>query len=306
MANNKRVYDEVDGLKINTISIGGVTGIDVEQSHAVEIDSVSDGVDGPSDADQAGQQVTFTIITTDVIQLIPLLISTPGSAEWFGHESGAATYGKGTLVNPVCHSGAFSSALGSYATITVNGQCRFPTAASTFKDVEGWLAAQQGPTLTHPSKLWQPKSAVHGALEPLHVQALNFNIPGRLMTDHDGGDKGITAVDVAGYTLGAVDLTIRDSTQQTGPPTHDMATALIENGKNDLVVSFEGVGDTPDYNLTLRNMVFRRKRKTGGRGWSGHALNGVQQWRDPTGSPPTIRKIDHATAAERLINFAAA
>lgn len=303
---NKRIYDEVDGLKVNAMPIGGVTAINTEQGYVHEVDSLSDGVAGPSDVDQAGQRVTFSINTTDVINLIPLLISTPSGAEWYGHESGAATYGKATLVNPVCHSGRFAAALGSYATITVDGQCRFANATDTFDNIEGFLAGQSGPTLTHPSRLWQPKSAAHGALSPLHVQALSFNVAGRLMEGYDGGDKGLTAVDVAGYGVVGVELTIRDVTQQTGPPTHDIATALMKNGVKDLVVAFEGVGTTPNYNLTLRNCKFASRRKATGRDWTGWTMGAKLQWRDPTGSPPVIRTLVDATPANRLIDFAQA
>lgn len=299
---NKRVYDEVEGCKINGISIGGLTSIITRQDFVHATDSEADGHDFPSDTDEAGQQVTATIVTTDVLQLIPLLLSTPGSSEWFGHESGAATYGKGTLANLVCHSGRFESALGSYARITVEGQCRFGAAADTFEDVEGWLAAQTVPTITHPVRYWQPGSAVHGELTALHVQSIGFNIGGRLMTDYDAGDKGTTAVDVAGYNAVGVDLTVRDASQQTGPPTHDLATALMLNEVHNLVVGFTGVGEAVAKTLTLRNCRFRNKQKTGGRDWTGHALSGVLRGRDPT-DPYTVRTIDDATPADRLINF---
>ena len=288
---NKRIYDEVDGLKVNTISTGGVTSVNTEQSYADEADSIGDGMAGPSDVDQAGQQVTFSINTSDVLQLIPLLISTPSAAA--------------TLVKPVCAAGRFAAARGSYATITVDGQCRFANSDDTFEDVEGFTAGQSAPTLTHPSLLWQPKNAVHGALSPLHTQSLSFNIPRRLIVDYSDGDKGTTAVDVGKYGVVGVELAIRDVTQ-TGSPPHDMATALMKNGFKDLVIGFEGVGDTPDYNLTLRNCQFRNRRKTTGQGWTGWALSGALQWRDPTGSPPTIRTLDNATPANRLINFAQA
>lgn len=304
---NKRIYDEVDGLKFNgasPISVGGVTSISTEQGYVHNIDSRNDGVDGPSDVDSAGQKVTFSVQTEDVLQIIPLLIATFTSVEWFGHESGTSTYGKGTLANPVLHSGRFTAGLGSYATISMDGQCRFGAAADTFDDVEGFLDGQTVPTLTHPGRQWQPGNAVHGALTALHVQSLGFNIAGRVLEDYDAGDMGTTAVDVAGYGAVGVDLTIRDAAKQAGSPTHNLATALMKNGIADLVVPLLGVGDTADKTLTLRNCKWRSYRRAGGRDWTGFTLSGVLQWRDPTGSPPVIRTLGDATPAARLINFA--
>lgn len=306
---NQRIYDEVDGLKFTTsdIEVGGVTSIGTEQSFTHNVDSLSDGVQGPSDADEAGQRETFRIVTTDVMQGIPILIGTHASMQFFGHESGVAppnNYGKVVLIVPVPHALDFQAQRGQYATATIDGMCRFNLAASEFADVEGFTEHQAAPTLRHPLRLWQPKSVVHGSLLPSAVQSVAFSLAGRVLEDYGDTDKGMTAVDVAGFALGAVTLTIRDSGQQTGPPTHNMPTALLKNGVKDLVVSFEGVGDTPDAVLTLRNCKFRKSARAGGRDWSGYTLSGVMQWRDPSGAPPLIRTINDATPADRLINFA--
>lgn len=300
MANN-RVYDEVIAPVINAVSMGGMTSIETTQDYMHNVDSQQDGVGGPSDADEAGQQVKVSIASTDVLQLIPLLIATPTAATWYGFESGASTFAKGSLVAPVLNSGRFNVAKGGYATINVAGQCRFPDAAATFDDVEGFVRTQNEPAQVHPQRLWQPGACTHDALAPNHLQSLGFALNARLMVDYDSGDMGTTAVDRAEWGLVEVELVIRDSSVSGNS---DMATALMNNGVKDLVVALTGVGDTPDKTLTLRNCKFRSKRKIGGRDWSGHALSGVLQWRDLTGAPPTIRTLDDATPANRLINFA--
>jgi hypothetical protein len=301
---NKRVFDEVHGLTFNggedEVLIGGITSIETTQSYAVNVDSVQDDFEGPSDVSQAGQQVAFSVASTDVLKLIDLLIGEFTGAEWHGRESGAATYGKGTLVNPVPYAGRFSAAKGSYATISADGMCRFAAAADTFDDVEGWEdGVAVDPTLTDPSRLWRPQSCTHGSLEPLHVESIGFTIPGRIITDFGDDDMGMTAVDRAGYGVVGVDLTIRDTTKQTGPPTHDIATALIKNGVADLAVTFEGVGKTANKILNLRNLVFRSKRKTTGRDWTGFTLSGVLQWMDP--DDPWTKRLLTGTEADRLI-----
>lgn len=304
---NNRIYSEVDGLVANGVAVGGVTAITTEQGYVDNIDSENDGTDGPSDVDQAGQQVAGSVETTDVLQGIPLLLSTPTTAVFFGKESGAATWGKTTLANPVFHALRFAAQRGQYASIGVDFQCRFAAAADTFDDVEVFLRAQTVPTLTHPGRLWRPGSATHGSdpgLTAVHVQGITFTLAGRLLVDFDGDDLGTTVVDVAGYGAGAVELTIRDLAQQTGPPTHEIATALMNNGVQDLVIGLKGVGDTADKTLTLRNCTFNQSRKSTGRDFTGRTISGRLQWRDPTGAPPVIRTIDDATAADRLIDFA--
>lgn len=296
------IFDEVEGLVVNSVNVGGITSIGTEQSHLHTVDSEGDGEDGPSDASEAGQQVTFNIVTSDVLQGIPLLIATPASAVWYGHEVGVATYGKGSLVNPVCHALSFDSRLGGYAAITVQGDCQFPNAAATYDDVEGFVIGQPPPSLTHPSRQWQPHNAVHGSFTAYEIMGLTFGVRGKVRRHYRGNDKGVTTVAVAGYGLVEVTLTIRDTQVQAGPPSHDFGAALMNNGVQNLVVDFEGVGDTADKTLTLRNCKFRGKRKTAGRDWTGHTLNGVLQWRDPSGG--TIRKLDDATPANRLINWA--
>ncbi len=296
------IFDEVEGLVMNAVNVGGLTSIGTDQGYAHTVDSEADGQDGPSNASEAGQRLTYNLVTSDVLRGIPLLIATPTSALWYGHEVDAATYGKGSLVNPVCHALSFDSRLGSYATITVQGQCKFPNAAATFDDVEGFVIGEAAPSLTHPNRQWQPRSAVHGSLTAQEVMGLTFNVRGKLLEHYRGGDKGTTVMVVAGYGLVEVTLTIRDTQVQAGPPSHDLGTALMKNGVQSLVVNFEGVGDAADKTLTLRNCKFRTKRKAAGRDWSGHTLSGVLQWRDATGG--TVRTLDDATPADRLINWA--
>ena len=299
-----RVYDEVAGLIVNSVSIGGVSRIETSQSHRNNVESKGDGDAGAAEVDQAGQIVDFSFATEDALKLIDLLNATPASAEWFGHESGAATYAKGSLVNPVCHSGQFNAALGSYATIAVNGTCKFPNAAATFDDVEGFLGGQSAPTQTYAGRQWQPGDAVHNTLTALHVQSLSFNIsPREVLRDCDAGDMGMTAVDLAPWNVVGVELAVRDTTQQTGPPTHDIGTALMKNGVQDLVVPLIGVGSTANKTLTLRNCRFRSKRRTGGNGWTGFALSAVLGWADPN-DPWTKRTLNDGTPANRLIDFA--
>ena len=89
------------------------------------------------------------------------IVSLPG--EFFGRESGTATYAKVVLTTPVCHSLRFSATRGQYAILNVDGICVFGAAADTFDDVVGLTDAPGAPTLTHPQRQWRPKTALHGA-----------------------------------------------------------------------------------------------------------------------------------------------
>lgn len=304
---NTRVFDEIAAVKADDgasgIDVGGVSSIEVRQGYVHKTQSGRDGGQGSARRAQAGMTVTGTLASTDVLQLVPLMITTLVKLDYYGRQSGAATWTKGTLINPVFHAGRFNSSLANYATISADLTCRFADGTKVFKDVAGFVDGQGAPTIVQPAPFWRPQSCTFGGLSPVHVQSLGFTIPGELLTDYGDTDKGLTAVDVAGWGDPTVELVTRDSSKQTGPPTHDMATALIESGIEDLVCTFDAVGSTDTKILTIRNVKFEEAAKTGGLDWTGHRLTGTVQWEDPD-DPWTLRTLNHATAAERLINWA--
>ncbi|MEK6676627.1 MAG: hypothetical protein AABZ47_13365 [Planctomycetota bacterium] len=302
---NTRTFDEVNEMTFNSIVVEGLKSLEIREGHRVNADSEQDGVHGPDDVASAHQFVEGSLATDDILDLIGLLISTPGTATWKGRKSGSANWGQGTLTAPVPHGLSFSADQGGFGRGNLNFTCRFASAGATFADVvkwdEGGIAAPAAfPT---PSRLWRPNTLAHGSLNVNHLVDLSFNLSGRVLTDADGNDIGETAVDVAGYAVPTVTITIRYSQEIAADTKKDMKTALVTNGIANLTVAFVGVGNAVPKTLTIRNVKFDEARKTTGRNWTGHTLTGRCQWRDPL-APFTQRTINDATPANRLINFA--
>ncbi len=298
---NKRVYDEVQGLVMNGVSVGGVTSIEVEEGYSSEQKSEFDGAQGPTALENAGAFVKATVRTTDITKAIALLISTPGTAEWFAAESGLATFSKASLVAPVFHKldMRFNR---ENAVATLEARCRFPASNADIENVHALLAAQTAPTRTHPNRLHKVLAADHGLQGVLHIEDLSVSVAGRLLTDWGDEDIGETAVDVAGFGDVSVNATFKDSSQISSGPGYDLRTALIKNGVKDLVVELGGVAEVADAVMTLRNCKWRGGVRSGAEGYSRLTMRGELQYRDPA-TPFTIRTINHATAATRLINI---
>ncbi len=303
---NKRLFRELLGVVANGLSVGGNTAIDVDESYVNSTASQGDGMVGPSDEEDSGQQTKFTMATQDIEQGIPLLISTPGSMVFYGKESGTATYGKGMLINPVFNSLRFATQLSGYAAITLSGQCRYPTPGSTHADVFTYDNAQTKPTIRHPLRQRKLGDGTHvnggSSLVIRHMLDVSFNLVAGLLVAYDGNDVGTTDVEVGEYGVPTVSITFEDKAKHA-TETKDIATQVMENGVGDFTVPLFGVGDTPDRVLTLRNVKFKSKSSSRGESFTRTTLTGSLNFRDPL-TPWTIRTIDDATAADRLINLA--
>lgn len=286
---NQRVFDEVSLATFNGVSVGGITSINTTEDYLANINADLDFSAGPSERLLGGQQVKGQLRTSDVLTMIVLLNSTPAASLFFGKESGSANYQKTDLKNPRFFKAVFDADVSSLATITADFQCIFdPT--DTFADIQqvtGGIIPSMIPAKVQPSRLWRPKTATFGALPltPVHLQGLSFQIAARgggPLVDFGDGDIGTTVVDVPGWDVVTVTLTIRDSKETVeGVSTKDVATLMIEEGVGDLAVVLAGVGNVADKTLTLDNCSFHSRQKAGGPGWTGHTLNGVLQWRDP-------------------------
>jgi len=300
---NERVFDEVDALTVNSVEVGGINSIGITQGHIDTVES-DDGNQGPAVRSRGGQKVDLSLVSTDVIDLIALLISTPATAIFYGRESGAATYVKSTIGTAtsklVMHTGALRLSRGAYAQMTVDGTVR-SDGADTFTEICKHEDGQSAPTLVFPARLWKPTALTHGTIAVLHPVDANIRITPVLRQDYGDGDAGLSAFDIAGWKV-AVEATVRDSDAYL-TNSYDICTQLLDQGTKDLVIALEGVGQQGNQELTLRNCAFESRRKAAGKDYTGHTLSGGLQFEDPD-SPYTMRTIDHATPAERLINFA--
>lgn len=304
---NKRLFDDVQGLVVNTIDVGGATSVAVTADHVHKIDSREDSVQGTSVVSDSGQRVDVDIRTTDVMKMVSLLASAPGALNCKARESGAATYGllevapapHGVLV---MHSANFSCSRDRYAALGVRGTVRFASNAKTFADVVKFTAAQTAPTIAQPSRLWQPTAMAHdgdATIAILHATEASFDITGRVLTDYGDDDLGMVAVDVADYDAITGTITIRDASVATG---QQVAQQLVGNGVGDLSITLEGVAEVATKTLLLRNVKFRSYERTGGKDYTSWRVPFAAQWRDAA-NPYTIRTLTDATPANRMVNF---
>lgn len=302
---NKRVFDDVEDVSVNGINLGGLSAIAIAQSYMDEVEA-DDGGQGPDEYSESGERTDIDINSSDVLELIPLLISTPGTAEFSGHESGTApaTYVKSTIGTAaskiVCHTASLNVSRGAFATMSVQGTVR-TDGVETFSAVAKHEVGQAAPTLQYPARLWKPTGMTHGAQTILHPVDFSMAIsPRRLLVLYDGDDVGVTVVDIPGWTITG-GLTVHDSSKD-GVNDWDVMTKLIAAGLADLTIAVEGVGSQGDMNLIVRNVKFRKRDKRSGRQVTQHALTWVAQFRDPGG---TERTVDAAISADRMVNFAA-
>jgi len=254
--------------------------------------------------------VDLSITTRDILKMIPVLIATPATALFYGRQSGVtgdnwtkATIGSGN--SPlVMHAASLSLSRTAYGQVQLDGTVRSDgTEAQTA--LLAFLDAQAAPTETLPNYLWQIQSVSHDPggtpLTIVHPVDLTLRVTGILRTDYGDTDVGLSAVDIAGYRY-ALDLTVCDSGKD-GANSWQTVSALIANGTKDLAITIQGVGQQATQTLTIRNVKFTGNTKTMGRDYTGHRTTGVINRLDP-GAAPTLRTIDAATPADRIINFA--
>lgn len=303
-----RIFDDVQGLTVNTIDVGGATTIVVTMDHVHKVDSREDSVQGTSVVSDSGQRVDVDIRTTDVMKMVSILASTPGAMTCKARESATATYGllevakasEGVLV---MHTANFSCSRDRYATLGLRGTVRFADGTKTDADVVQYTAGQLAPTIAQPSRLWQPTAMAHdgtATIAILHAQEASFDINGRVQTDYGDDDLGMTAVDVADYDAITGTITIRDASAAAG---QQIAQQLVGNGVGDLSITLRGVAEVAEKTLLLRNVRFQSYERTGGKDYTAWRVPFAAQWRDPA-TPFTIRTLTDVTAANRMINFA--
>lgn len=308
---NKRVYDEVQGLVFagaglsgSALAVGGITNITVEEGYESDIKNSFDGAQGPTAHEVAKAFVKSTIRTTDVLKMIDLLISLPGAAssEWLGPQSGAVTFIKGTLAGYVFHALDFQ-ANDDFAVATLQAQHRFANSIDDFEAVHTFVTGVAGPvTRTHPDRLYRIKSCTHGGQAILHVQDMSFRLAARLITDSGDGDVGQTAIERGDFNDIGVSLSFRDSSKHASG-SYDLATQILKAGSADLVVVLDGAGELVDKKITLRNCKFTNRQRIAQEGWTGFKLTGSLVFRDPA-TPFTVRTVNHATPATRMIDVA--
>ncbi|MCO6436546.1 MAG: hypothetical protein J5J06_05615 [Phycisphaerae bacterium] len=304
---NKRVFHEVNGLVINGVTVAGATQISVTEDFVTNIDPEYTGGAGPSGRVHDACRTRTQVRTTDVVAAIAALIAAPTTGVWYGRESGATTSLKSTLKSPRAFALAIELAKAQLGAATLDFSSVFG-AAETHADVLAVLAAQTNPNPQLPNRVLRIQSCVHGEdpndLDILHVESLSLRVQakgGSPLEDYGDDDTGISVVEIPEWDLPQVSLTIRDS-KEVAAEGVDLSVKLLEHGQHDLIVTCQPVAVLASAVLTIRNVTFHSRQKTGGEGWTGHTLQGTAGWLDADGT--TWRTIDNATPALRLVNWA--
>ena len=285
---NKRTY-AAQAATVNTTALGGTTTINVELGHDTILQPPFDGLEGPAQIDRLVKTCKGSIVSQDVKNFLTLLTSTPTEMTFFCRESGAETYGKGTIDDPVILDGSLTISKGGTAVRHAEMNLSFEAKSATaddFDDIYGHLDAQTAPTYVDSERLADPIGCAHGAQTILHPTSLRVAVRPQVLREFGDGDLGVTAIDIVRRQITGT-LGFQDRSEQTGPPTHELATKLMMAAMADLAVTVQAprTGDTNQL-ITLKNCHFTRDngshRCEGG--YSELTLDFALQWLDSNGT----------------------
>jgi len=315
---NKRVFDEVvhcacwSGADANTATLAGNSRITVSRGFVDQIDSEEDGMvgaGGPAAVDQAGQIVRATLITRDILKLIPKVLLGPGLEAnrdwvWYGRESGAATWSKASLMYPVPISLSMAFSRGNYAQGTIQAICRAVNDSDTFADLlktEGGIAAGSVPALVLAASLWKPTAVTYNSIDVYHAMDFTVNANAIVRQDYGDGDVALSAVDISGWQL-SVAATLRYAKEYAATDA-DILAYMLANPLKSLIVTLEGVGTQAAQTLTVKNINWREGGRDMQHPYTQVAATGTCAYVDDDGTTTNVLTGD---SGDRLLVFAAA
>ena len=285
---NKRTYN-AQAAVINGVSLGGTTQISIERGHDVQSSGALDGQQGGSHGVARGAKfVRGSIDSEDITKMITLLTAARSTGVFFAKESGAATWLKRTLKNPVMHNLRFASRFGGRSAFTLDFECQWDDA-DDFKEVDLPLAAEQTePTIVVPSSYAEPTAVVYKTdpadqqldVTVLHVKEFSFNVGGQLLRDTNPGVSGYDSVEYnpgdVTFSIGFADHTV------SGAPAKDRVQELFELDQSRVIeVTLRGTGVETDKIVKLNNAVLIGSRDTEpAQGYAGFVIDGKLEWTD--------------------------
>jgi hypothetical protein len=313
---NIRIFEEVEALVVNGEDIGGASAITLVQEYAEVVRDEASGegttgaAQGAEAVDRLGERTTLSAVSTDVTQLVPLLVAAPAAAVWLGHESGLATFGQTTVGGAnskvIIHAASLAFSRSAYGLMTFDAIVG-TDGDESWSDYVNYLNTQAAPAANLPTRLWKPTTVMLNAVSIGHLMSMNLNLGGRLVQDWDGDSVGVVA-DFTGWSTVTGSLVTHEQ-DESAELTYDLATKALEVvfgvSTDTLAVTLDGAGNTADQILTLQNVKLLNRQRTAGRGYTENSFDFECQWRDAT-DPWALRTLDDATPANRLINFAAA
>lgn len=255
---NKR-GKQVFGTVINGVTAGGATMANIQFGHDEEILSAPDGLAVPM-MDLAGQFVRGSQAWQDITLLIGLLTGAVGSSVFYEAESGAATYTKHQLNNPVIYAARISQQKGRYATCAADYECRFADPTKTIADVFVSTAAQVAPAYAAAALGgWRVAECVFtpnvgSVINLYHLLAFDFGLRMRLAKACNDGDLGYTAVDADQNGMDASgSVTLQDASIASSKL---LAVQLVLAGRGTLAITLVSSGGAANKVITIAGVRF--------------------------------------------------
>lgn len=257
---NKR-GKQVFGTVVNGVSAGGATMADIQFGHDEEILSSPDGLAVPM-MDLAGQFVRGSQAWQDITLLIGLLTGAVGSSVFYEAESGADTYTKHQLNNPVIYAARISQQKGRYASCAADYECRFADPTKTIADVFVSTAAQVAPAYTAAAlggwrvaeSVFTPDAPPSTPINLYHLLAFNFGLRMRLAKACNDGDLGYTAVDADQNGMDASgSVTLQDASIASSKL---LAVQLVLAGRGSLAITLVSSGGAANKVITIAGVRF--------------------------------------------------
>jgi hypothetical protein len=278
----KRIF----GTVINGVTAGGPTMANVQFGYDEVVQSSPDGL-AVAIKDYDSQFVRGSQAWQDLSIMIGLLTGAVGSSVFYEAESGAATYTKHQINNPVIREARIGQQKGQYANCSSQFECRFADPTKTIADVFVSTAAQVAPAVAAAARGgWRVATTTFtpdggAAINLYHLLAFDFMIRMRLSKACNDGDLGYTAVDADQDGMEASgSVSLQDNTVDTAKI---LAVRLVLAGRGTLVMNLVSSAGAVNKVVTIAGVRF---------GSGGRSLESEKEFND--GSLP-FEVINSAT-----------
>ncbi|MCJ7778634.1 MAG: hypothetical protein MUP16_10005 [Sedimentisphaerales bacterium] len=254
---NKRVYHP-QAMTINTVAVGGIMTVAVQEGYENIVRSSPDGLQGPPIVDRECQFCRGTIVVQDWIDAVLLLLGTIGTCIFYERISGVAAttgYTMHTLTNPVIHTITLTFNKGGYATVSANFECKANDETETIADMHAMTDTHAAPTYVPASRGgWRIISAVLGAINIYHLTGFTFTITLPLVKACKDEDIAYTAVDARLDGLTATGLINFQDSEITASQLK--VQQLLLASAEDLIITVVQSPGTGNKVITIANIIF--------------------------------------------------
>lgn len=241
-------------MTINGITPGGIMTIQLQSGFDNTMKSAPDGLQVPI-IDREVQFVRGSAVTQDWSLFADLLTGAVGTLVVYEQKSGAATYVKHTINNPVIYRASIRINKSGYAAAAFDFECRAADETKGIVDMHTMLDDQEAPTYISAARGgWRVISAVHGSTNIYHTTGFNFQIAMPLAKACNDSDVGYTCVDarLSGMSAGG-DISFQDGTIATAVL---LVNTLLTAAKASLVLTLAQSSGGGNKTITINGVDF--------------------------------------------------